>query len=60
MVTDSMALAQAVSAEVERQLALLPREAIARKAIDTNSQILVADDLAAAIEAANELAPEHL
>jgi len=60
LVTDSMALAQAVSAEVERQLALLPREAIARKAIDTNSQILVTDDLAAAIEAANELAPEHL
>jgi len=60
LVTDSMALAEAVSDEVERQLSLLPREAIARKAIDNNSQIIVTDDLLAAIEAANELAPEHL
>ncbi len=60
LVTDSMALAEKVSAEVERQLALLPREAIARKAIDAGSQIIVTDDLLAAIEAANELAPEHL
>ena len=60
LVTDSMALAEAVSAEVERQLALLPREAIARKAIENGSQIIVTDDLVAAVEAANELAPEHL
>ena len=60
LVTDSMALAEAVSAEVERQLSLLPREAMARKAIENNSQIIVTDDLTAAIEAANELAPEHL
>lgn len=60
LVTDSMALAQQVSAEVERQLSLLPREAIARKAIENNSQIIVTDDLLLAIEAANELAPEHL
>ena len=60
LVTDSMALAEAVSAEVERQLTLLPREAIARKAIENGSQIIVTDDLVAAVEAANELAPEHL
>ena len=60
LVTDSMALAEAVSAEVERQLALLPREAIARKAIENGSKIIVTDDLMAAVEAANELAPEHL
>lgn len=60
LVTDSMELAQRVSDEVERQLALLPREAIARKAIEGNSQIIVTDDLLAAVEAANELAPEHL
>ena len=60
LVTDSMALAEAVSAEVERQLSLLPREAIARKAIENGSQIIVTDDLMAAVEAANELAPEHL
>ena len=60
LVTDCMELAQKVSDEVERQLSLLPREAIARKAIENNSQILVTDDLFAAVEAANELAPEHL
>ena len=60
LVTDSMALALAVDCEVERQLALLPREAIARKAIENCSQIIVTDDLMAAVEAANELAPEHL
>ena len=60
LVTDSMALAEAVSAEVERQLSQLPREAIARRAIEGNGQIIVTDDLLAAVEAANELAPEHL
>ncbi len=60
LVTDSMELAEKVSLEVERQLALLPREAIARKAIEGNSQIIVTDDLFSAVKAANELAPEHL
>lgn len=60
LVTDSMQLAEAVSLEVERQLTRLPREAIARKAIEGNSQIIVTDDLLSAVEAANELAPEHL
>ena len=49
LVTDSMDLAKKVSAEVERQLALLPREAIARKAIENGSQIIVTDDLMAAL-----------
>ncbi len=60
LVTDSEALAHAVSAEVDRQLALLPREAIARSSIGANGKIIVTDDLAAAVEAANALAPEHL
>ena len=60
LVTDSMALAQAVSDEVERQLSRLPREAIARRSIEDSGKIIVTDDLPAAIEAANELAPEHL
>ena len=60
LVTDSMDLAQAVSAELERQLQLLPREEIARTSIDNNGKIIVADDLHAAIEIANEIAPEHL
>lgn len=60
LVTDSMALARAVSAEVERQLRLLPREEIARASIEENGKIIVTEDLMLAIEAANELAPEHL
>lgn len=60
LVTDSMPLAEAVSCEVERQLSLLPREAIARKAVENGSQIIVTDNLMAAVEAANDLAPEHL
>ncbi|MGN1413039.1 MAG: histidinol dehydrogenase [Anaerovoracaceae bacterium] len=60
LVTDSQALAEAVSAELERQLSLLPREEIARASIDDYGKIIVADDLHAAIEIANEIAPEHL
>ena len=60
LVTDSSELAQQVSDEVERQLARLPREAIARYSIEENGKIIVTDDLLSAVEAANELAPEHL
>jgi len=60
LVTDSMDLARAVSDELERQIPLLPRQEIARASIDANGKIIVADDLHAAIEISNEIAPEHL
>ncbi len=61
LVTDSYALAEAVSAELERQIPLLPRAEIARASIDNNGKIIVAeDDLSLAIDIANEIAPEHL
>ena len=60
LVTDSMALAEAVQAELERQIPTLPRSEIARASIDQNGKIIVADSLSAAIEISNELAPEHL
>ena len=60
LVTDSEALAEAVQAELERQIPLLPRAAIARESVDTNGKIVVTDDLTKAIEAANLIAPEHL
>ena len=60
LVTDSPSLAEAVSAEVERQLALLPRQAVAGASIEQNGKIIVTDDLPAAVQAANALAPEHL
>jgi len=60
LVTTSEALARAVRDEVERQLADLPRAAIARKSIDDYGAILKADSLEEAIEVVNRLAPEHL
>ena len=60
LVTDSMELAKAVQAELEVQIPQLPRAAIARESIDTNGKIIVTDDLAKAVEAANLIAPEHL
>ena len=60
LVTDSEALALAVSGELERQLPLLPREEIARASIDNNGKIIVAEDLMSGIDIANEIAPEHL
>lgn len=60
LVTDSMALAEAVQAEIERQLPELARETIARASIDNHGKIIVADDVLTAIGIANEIAPEHL
>ena len=60
LVTDSCELAEAVSAELERQIPLLPRAEIARFSIDKNGKIIVAEDLSVAIDIANEIAPEHL
>ncbi len=60
LVTDSEALAKGVQAEVERQLPLLAREEIARASVDGNGKIIVTDDLDAAVDVANAIAPEHL
>ena len=60
LVTDSRILAHAVAKEVERQLAELPREEIARASIEQNGKIIVTESLEQAIDIANELAPEHL
>ena len=60
LVTDSEKLAGNVSTELEKQIPLLERREIARESIDVNGKIIVADTLDAAIEIANEIAPEHL
>jgi histidinol dehydrogenase len=60
LVTDSAELASAVQQAIEKQLATLEREAIARPSIDNNGKIIVAEDLEQAIEISNEIAPEHL
>ncbi len=60
LVTDSQALAKAVSDELEVQIPQLERAEIARASIDNNGKIIVAPTLSVAIDIANELAPEHL
>jgi len=60
LVTDSASLAQEVQKELEVQIPSLERSEIARVSIDQNGKIIVADTLDAAIEIANEIAPEHL
>ena len=60
LVTDSKELADAVSVQIETQLAQLAREEIARVSIDNNGKIIITDSIDEAIEVANALAPEHL
>jgi histidinol dehydrogenase len=60
LLTTSRTLAEAVAAEVERQLAALPTAAIARESIANNSACVVVPDLETAVELSNRFAPEHL
>ena len=60
LVTDSIDLAKAVSAELEVQIPQLSRAEIARVSVDNNGKIIVVDDLNKAIEMSNAIAPEHL
>ena len=60
LVTDSYALAEEVSKELELQIPLLERSEIARESIDNNGKIIVTDDIMNAINVSNEIAPEHL
>ncbi|CAI8996423.1 histidinal/histidinol dehydrogenase [Brevibacillus sp. IT-7CA2] len=60
LVTTSQSLAEQVSQEVERQLADLPRKAIAEAAIRDYGAILLVDDLEEGFAVINRIAPEHL
>lgn len=60
LLTDSEELAIAVQAELDKQLAVLPRREIAEAAIERNGKIIVTPDIATAVAIANEIAPEHL
>jgi len=51
--------ARRVAAEVERQVALLPRRAIAEKSLRDQGAIFVVDSEAEMADAINRLAPEH-
>ncbi|MCQ2218373.1 MAG: histidinol dehydrogenase [Paludibacteraceae bacterium] len=59
LVTTDEKLAEKTIAEVERQLALLPRKEIAEKSID-HSKIILVKNIDEIVEMSNEYAPEHL
>lgn len=60
LITTSEALADAVSAEVDKFVAELSRREIIQKSLDNYGYILVAPDMDAAVETANEIASEHM
>ena len=60
LITESRELAENVQNEIEKQLALLPREEIARISIENNGKIILAGSIEEAVRLANEVAPEHL
>ena len=60
LVSTSSEIADAVEAALLRQLADLPRNAIAGEAVETNAVSVIVDSVEEAIEVANAVAPEHL
>ena len=60
LITDSEALAAQVSAEVDKFTAGLSRRDIIVKSLENYGYLLVAEDMDAAIAAADEIASEHL
>lgn len=59
LVTTSRPLAAQVEGELEQQLGLLPRQAVARASLEC-ARLILASDLDQAAEIANAYAPEHL
>jgi histidinol dehydrogenase len=60
LITDDEGLARAVQAEVERQLATLPRAKIAGASWRDNGAVILCPSLKAALPLIERLAPEHL
>lgn len=60
LLTTSVALAEAVPAEIERQLAVLPTAAVARVAWQDYGEIIVCDSVEELIEEADRIASEHV
>lgn len=60
LLTDSAVLAKAVALELSQQLETLPRKEIAAAALRDWGLIVLAKNIDACIELANDLAPEHL
>lgn len=60
LITDSEAMAEAVSIEISGQLNRLDRQEIASKSLADYGLLLVVPDLRKAFDIANRVAPEHL
>ena len=60
LVTTDPALADAVAAEVDRQLSILPKESIAREGWEEFGAIITVDSLDTATILANRIASEHV
>ncbi len=60
LITTSRELARQVSAEVDGFVARLPRREIMEKSLENYGYILLAEDMEAAIRAANDIASEHV
>ena len=60
LITTNRLFGEQVAAEVERQLALLSRETIARASWEKYGAIIIAATLDEAIDFSNRIAPEHL
>ena len=60
LVTTDPALADAVAAEVDRQLSILPKESIAREGWEEFGAIITVDSLDTATTLANRIASEHV
>ncbi|WP_334112330.1 histidinol dehydrogenase [Paucihalobacter sp.] len=58
LVSTSKTLIEAVEVEINKQISVLPRKAIAEKAID-NSRLIYVEDDATALQLINAYAPEH-
>jgi len=60
LITNFRGIAAATAAEVERQIVDLPRRAIIAESLRTNGAAVIAPTIDAAVDLANEFAPEHL
>ena len=60
LITTSRELAEKVSSEVEEFVMVLSRKEIIQKSLDNFGYILIAEDMDEAVEAANEIASEHM
>ena len=60
LITTSAELAKQVSDEVDKFVEVLERKAIIQESLNNYGYILVAEDMEMAIDAANEIASEHL